>query len=393
MGCATSNQSAQTSKLQRKPSKSISSIHKDLKTTLPQYSYKDVLGHGSYGCVMLCEGPGAEQVAIKALAKKSVGYEKLMNEVGIMAELKHPNIVKYIEHHESEKYLYVIMEYCSGGDLYQRILKQEKFSEDDAVAVVEELLRAVEYCHCRGVIHRDLKPENIMFSSNATLKIIDFGLSVREESHPNEELVGTRHYIAPEIIHEELFTKACDVWSLGVIVHVLLTGYLPIGGQTFIQVYEELRGYKGPVMRSEQWEGVSSEAKDLVRKMLEPDYKERITAAEALKHPWLCKNVSDMELKELQEALLELSKHETRTPILNDFEKNIKIIKDQTTRKGLIAARQILSKEKANFSHKVLEAEKYANTAEATGSDKELNCNIGAKALLHELKEMLFNKN
>ena len=142
------------------------------------------------------------------------------------------------------------------------------------------------HCHHLEVIHRDLKPENILYASDGLLKIIDFGLSMKTTRSGNESIVGTSSYIAPEIYVDGIFTKACDIWSLGVIMHVMLSGYVPIGGETLEEISERIQRYSGPKFTSKNWSNISEEAKDLLKRMLDTDHHTRITAAEALKHPW-----------------------------------------------------------------------------------------------------------
>jgi calcium-dependent protein kinase len=388
------------------------------------------------------------------LSKKDVAYGKLMREVDILSEVDHPNIVKYMKHYESEKYLYVVMECCSGGDLFQKIVSQNKFSESEATLVMEELLRAINHCHHLGIIHRDLKPENILYISDGTLKIIDFGLSMRENTKPSEQLVGTAYYIAPEIIKEEKFTKACDIWSLGVLLHILLTGYVPIGGRTFAEVTEEIRGYQGLVFDYERWKGVSSEAKDLVRKMLAVDCERRITAAEALKHLWftskkgskgnfntkvldalknyntfsklkkdilnvLVRNMSDAELREFQESFLELDRNKNGMITCNDLEESFKRIGSKTTAKelkelarqvnyngevfinystfmaALVATRQFMTEEKIGSLYKVLEVESLQKVGSLSKNcmNEQTSSNSEEKITFSEFKEMFLEAN
>ena len=121
------------------------------------------------------------------------------------------------------------MEYCKGENLFNKILTEDKFNEEEARRIMEELLRAINHCHHLGIIHRDLKPENIMYTDGGVLKIIDFGLSMIENTFSLDNMAGTRYYLAPEIVKESTFTKACDIWSLGFIVHCVLSVFLPCG--------------------------------------------------------------------------------------------------------------------------------------------------------------------
>ena len=358
MGCATGKPKAA-----RKLSLESNTIMKDIqKGKLQNYEFKKLLGQGRFGRVLLgkrCEN--GQLVAIKAIAKTkaAVSLSQLMKEIEILSQVDHPNIVKYLEHFETEQYLYIVMEYCSGGDLFTKIVNRDKFSEAEAASLMAEILRAVNHCHHLGLIHRDLKPENIMYSEEGQIKIIDFGLSMHEKGFSQEKVAGTAYYIAPEILMNEIFIKACDIWSLGIILHILLSGYVPIVGVTPEETYDKIMSYKGPSFTGEVWRSVSKEGKDLVQKMLDPDYTKRITAAEALKHSWfatkrgedqqldpgiiqalkqysgysklkkkvlnlLVHNINEMDIKRLQAAFLALDKEQTGLITCLDIEACLK---------------------------------------------------------------------
>lgn len=287
MGCISNKQEIHIPHKKTEPTiSSPSNIQNDLNSITKQYTFKGLIGCGRFGQVFLADSLEGKEVAIKVIPKENSPNHFLMEEVKILSEVDHPNIIKYLKHYESEKYLYVVTEYCAGGDLFQKIIDQGKFSEDEAVTVMEELLRAINHCHHLGIIHRDLKPENILYTTKRTLKLIDFGISVKSNSTANEKLAGTAQYIAPEIFVDEIYTTACDIWSLGVIMHVLLSSCLPISGDSLGQIELRVMRYGGPTFKLKVWEKVSEEAKDLLKRMLDPDHKTRITAAEALKHPW-----------------------------------------------------------------------------------------------------------
>eukprot|EP00826_Nyctotherus_ovalis_P009644 TRINITY_DN12549_c0_g1_i17.p1 TRINITY_DN12549_c0_g1~~TRINITY_DN12549_c0_g1_i17.p1 ORF type:complete len:465 (-),score=107.05 TRINITY_DN12549_c0_g1_i17:44-1438(-) len=271
-----------------------SDIINDLEV-IPHYCFKDVLGQGTFATVLLWESPETKhQFAVKAIPKRSLELEKMEEEIAILRRVDHPNIVKYMTSFQAEKYLYVIMEYCSGPSLFKKMIDQEKLSEAEAVTVMKDLLCAINHCHHLGIIHRDLKPENIMYSNNGALKIIDFGLSMRENEHSTDRVAGTRFYIAPEIVRSSTYTKACDIWSLGVIMYIILTGNFPIGGKTNEEFFANVLVYNGPSFDNSAWKNVSAEAKDLVAKMLEPDHRRRISPVEALKHPWFSMGRDEM---------------------------------------------------------------------------------------------------
>ncbi|MDR3547486.1 MAG: protein kinase [Candidatus Pacebacteria bacterium] len=359
MGCT----GASKPKSSRKVSQDTSVIMGEFKHgRLQNFEFKKVLGHGKYGQVFLATSSESGQlVAIKAIRKSVSDFstEQLTKEIDILSQVDHPNIVKYIEHFQTDKYLFIVMEYCAGGDLFDKIVKCGKLGECEAAALMAEILRAVNHCHHLGLIHRDLKPENLMYSKEGLIKLIDFGLSMRDKAFSEERIAGTAYYIAPEILRDEIFTKACDIWSLGIILHILLTGNIPIVGHTHDEIYDSILSYQGPTFSGEVWTGVSEEAKDLLRRMLEPVHTKRITAADALNHPWfqlnkeehagakpwiiqslkeysgysklkkkalnlLVQNMDELDIKRLQDAFIELDEDHTGLITCSDLKACLK---------------------------------------------------------------------
>ncbi len=316
---------------------------------LQNFEFRKVLGHGKYGQVFLAQSfESGQLVAIKAVHKKdsSISTSEVKKEIDILSQVDHPNIVKYLEHFETDHYLYIVMEFCPGGDLFDQVVKRGKFSESEAAILMAEILRAVNHCHHLGLIHRDLKPENLMYSKDGLIKLIDFGLSITDKAAAEEHMAGTACYISPETMRDSIVSKASDIWSLGIILHILLSGYMPISGHTTDEIYYSVVSYEGPKFESEAWNGVSAEAKNLLGRMLEPNHKARITAAEALNHPWfkanheahsepkpgiiqalkaysgysklkkvalnlLLQNADEADIKRLQESFLDLDKEHT----------------------------------------------------------------------------------
>jgi len=176
-----------------------------------------------------------EMRAIKRLTKEKMSVSariRLNYEIDILKNLDHPNILRLYEVFEDKKYIYLVTEFCQGGELFDEIIARGKFSERDAAHVIKQLLSAIAYCHTRKICHRDLKPENILIDNKETLsiKLIDFGTSQKFEDEEKMELVlGTAYYIAPEVLKGE-YDEKCDVWSIGVILYILLSGEPPFPG-------------------------------------------------------------------------------------------------------------------------------------------------------------------
>ena len=264
------------------------------------------IGHGHYGVVRKCMDRETKKwFAIKSIRKSKVGkVDILKREVALLKECDHPNIIVLVEVHEDQKYLHLITELCTGGELFDRIIEKTQsdeghFSERDAAELVRCILDAIAYCHDqKGIVHRDLKPENFLFSSreeNAAIKIIDFGLSRHDDMQKGimNTKVGTPYYVAPEVLNRE-YTKSCDIWSIGVITYILLCGYPPFYGDTDNQIFDSVRTGRFD-FPSPDWDGISDSAKDFISLMLKVDPSKRLSASNALKHPWIKEMVPTKE--------------------------------------------------------------------------------------------------
>jgi calcium-dependent protein kinase len=256
------------------------------------------IGHGHYGVVRKCMDRETKVwYAIKSIRKSKVGkVDVLKREVALLKECDHPNIIELVEVHEDQKYLHLITELCTGGELFDRIIEKTQsdeghFSERDAAKLVRCILDAIAYCHDqKGIVHRDLKPENFLFASkeeNAAIKIIDFGLSRHDDVKAGimNTKVGTPYYVAPEVLNRE-YTKSCDIWSIGVITYILLCGYPPFYGDTDNQIFDSVRTGRFD-FPSPDWDGISDAAKDFISSLLKRDPSKRLSASNALEHQWI----------------------------------------------------------------------------------------------------------
>ncbi|RWW22731.1 hypothetical protein GW17_00013053 [Ensete ventricosum] len=221
----------------------------------------------------------------------AIAIEDVRREVRILRSLTgHKNLVQFYDACEDEDNVYIVMELCKGGELLERILSRGgKYSEEDAKAIIVQILSVVSFCHLQGVVHRDLKPENFLFATKdekSTLKAIDFGLSdfVKPDERLND-IVGSAYYVAPEVLHRSYGTEA-DMWSVGVIAYILLCGSRPFWARTESGIFRAVLK-ADPTFDEAPWPSLSSEAKDFVKKLLNKDYRKRMTAAQALCHPWV----------------------------------------------------------------------------------------------------------
>lgn len=263
------------------------------------YELGEEVGRGHFGYTSAAKGKRGSlkghDVAVKVIPKSkmttAIAIEDVRREVKILRALTgHRNLVQFYDAYEDEENVYIVMELCKGGELLDRILARGgKYSEDDAKAVMVQLLSVVSYCHLQGVVHRDLKPENFLFVSkdeNSPLKAIDFGLSdfVKPDERLND-IVGSAYYVAPEVLHRSYGTEA-DMWSIGVIAYILLCGSRPFWARTESGIFRAILK-TDPNFEEAPWPSLSSDAVDFVKRLLNKDYRKRLTAAQALSHPWL----------------------------------------------------------------------------------------------------------
>lgn len=278
------------------------------------YTLGRELGRGEFGITYLAtDVETGYKFACKSISKKklrtAVDVEDVRREVEIMKHLpKHPNIVTLKDTYEDDNAVHIVMELCEGGELFDRIVARGHYTERAAAAVMRTIVEVVQACHKHGVMHRDLKPENFLFANKketSPLKAIDFGLSIFFK--PGEhftEIVGSPYYMAPEVLKRN-YGQEVDVWSAGVILYILLCGVPPFWAETE-------QGVAQAIIRSvidfkrDPWPKVSESAKDLVRKMLDPDPKKRLTAQQVLEHTWIqnAKKAPNVSLGETVKARL-----------------------------------------------------------------------------------------
>ena len=229
----------------------------------------------------------------------------LKRELLILRNLDHPNICKFYESYQDDQFFHFVMEYCSGGDLLERLMAEKHLSESSARKIMKKAFLAIAHLHEKGIVHRDIKPENFLFSSkkeDAELKLIDFGLSRKFDAAnlPLTTVVGTPLYVSPEVIKGS-YDQHCDYWSLGVLMYVLLSGQPPFDDETSSGVFKKVLAGKY-TMKGEVWSTVSKNAKDLISKLLVIDPAKRYTAQQALAHPWMAEEQSSSPVEDQNNA-------------------------------------------------------------------------------------------
>ncbi|KAF6136238.1 hypothetical protein GIB67_001647 [Kingdonia uniflora] len=269
------------------------------KNFLVKYELGKEVGRGHFGHTCSAKAKKGEfkgqQVAVKIISKAkmttAISIEDVRREVKILKALSgHKNLVKFHDACEDAQNVYIVMELCEGGELLDRILSRGgRYTEEDAKVIVVQILSVVAFCHLQGVVHRDLKPENFLFTNrdeDAPMRLIDFGLSdfIRPDERLND-IVGSAYYVAPEVLHRSYSLEA-DIWSVGVITYILLCGSRPFWARTESGIFRAvLRA--DPNFEDSPWPSVSAEAKDFLKRFLNKDHRKRMTAAQALSHPWL----------------------------------------------------------------------------------------------------------
>lgn len=256
------------------------------------YIFEEMLGTGYYGTVKVGvpKNDTRKKYAIKSIDKERLSDNKisqLSREIETLTAVDHPNIIKYYETYDDDKYFHIVMEYCTGGELLDRIISKKYFSEFEAADVVFKIASAISHCHSLGIVHRDLKPENILYESKvefSDMKIIDFGLSRKIEG-PLNTVVGSPYYVAPEVL-EGKYDLKCDCWSIGVIMYVLLSGSPPFYAPEKVDLYEKIK-HEDPDFAHPRWLKVSKEAKQLVKSLLDKNPNKRPSCEDIINSPWI----------------------------------------------------------------------------------------------------------
>ncbi|KAK2611090.1 hypothetical protein N8I77_004466 [Diaporthe amygdali] len=257
-----------------------------------KYRFGRTLGAGTYGIVREADSPTGK-VAVKIILKKNVkGNERMVyDELDMLQRLKHPNIVRFVDWFESRDKYYIVTELATGGELFDRICEQGKFTEKDAAATIKQVLGAVDYLHSKNVVHRDLKPENLLYLTKAAdsdLVLADFGIAKMLDSKDEvlTTMAGSFGYAAPEVMLKKGHGKPVDMWSMGVITYTLLCGYSPFRSENLQDLIEECSNAQ-VVFHERYWKDVSEDAKQFIKCLLQPKPDDRWTSSQALNHIWL----------------------------------------------------------------------------------------------------------
>uniref|UniRef100_A0A674NYC0 calcium/calmodulin-dependent protein kinase n=1 Tax=Takifugu rubripes TaxID=31033 RepID=A0A674NYC0_TAKRU len=285
-----------------------------------EYQMYEELGKGAFSVVRRCmKISTGQEYAAKIINTKKLSardHQKLEREARICRLLKHHNIVRLHDSISEEGSHYLVFDLVTGGELFEDIVAREYYSEADASHCIQQILEAVLHCHQMGVVHRDLKPENLLLASKlkgAAVKLADFGLAIEVQGDQQAwfGFAGTPGYLSPEVLRKDPYGKPVDMWACGVILYILLVGYPPFWDEDQHRLYQQIKAgaYDFP---SPEWDTVTPEAKDLINKMLTINPAKRVTASDALKHPWICQRSTVASMMHRQETVECLKKFNAR---------------------------------------------------------------------------------
>uniref|UniRef100_A0A8C9WQX7 calcium/calmodulin-dependent protein kinase n=1 Tax=Scleropages formosus TaxID=113540 RepID=A0A8C9WQX7_SCLFO len=285
-----------------------------------EYQLYEELGKGAFSVVRRCvKKSTGQEYAAKIINTKKLSardHQKLEREARICRLLKHPNIVRLHDSISEEGFHYLVFDLVTGGELFEDIVAREYYSEADASHCISQILESVSYIHQHDVVHRDLKPENLLLASKmkgAAVKLADFGLAIEVQGDQQAwfGFAGTPGYLSPEVLRKDPYGKPVDIWACGVILYILLVGYPPFWDEDQHKLYQQIKAgaYDFP---SPEWDTVTPEAKNLINQMLTINPAKRITADQALKHPWVCQRSTVASMMHRQETVECLRKFNAR---------------------------------------------------------------------------------
>ncbi|XP_055054750.2 calcium/calmodulin-dependent protein kinase (CaM kinase) II beta 1 isoform X32 [Misgurnus anguillicaudatus] len=321
-----------------------------------EYQLYEELGKGAFSvvrrCVKLSTG---QEYAAKIINTKKLSardHQKLEREARICRLLKHPNIVRLHDSISEEGFHYLLFDLVTGGELFEDIVAREYYSEADASHCIHQILDSVHHIHQHDIVHRDLKPENLLLASkckNAAVKLADFGLAIEVQGDQQAwfGFAGTPGYLSPEVLRKEAYGKPVDIWACGVILYILLVGYPPFWDEDQHKLYQQIKAgaYDFP---SPEWDTVTPEAKNLINQMLTINPTKRITAQEALKHPWVCQRSTVASMMHRQETVECLKKFNARRKLKGAILTTMLVSRNFSAAKSLLNKKADVKKRKSS---------------------------------------------
>ncbi|XP_041032304.1 calcium/calmodulin-dependent protein kinase type II subunit gamma isoform X3 [Carcharodon carcharias] len=339
-----------------------------------EYQLYEELGKGAFSvvrrCVKLSTG---QEYAAKIINTKKLSardHQKLEREARICRLLKHPNIVRLHDSISEEGFHYLIFDLVTGGELFEDIVAREYYSEADASQCIHQILESVNHIHQHDIVHRDLKPENLLLASkckSAAVKLADFGLAIEVQGDQQAwfGFAGTPGYLSPEVLRKDPYGKPVDIWACGVILYILLVGYPPFWDEDQHKLYQQIKAgaYDFP---SPEWDTVTPEAKNLINQMLTINPAKRITATEALKHPWVCQRSTVASMMHRQETVECLRKFNARRKLKGAILTTMLATRNFSAAKNLLNKKTDGVKPQTNNSKNNIVSTPKENTSSAT---------------------------
>ncbi|KAM9716879.1 calcium/calmodulin-dependent protein kinase type II subunit gamma isoform 15-T15 [Menidia menidia] len=346
-----------------------------------EYQLYEELGKGAFSVVRRCvKKSSGQEYAAKIINTKKLSardHQKLEREARICRLLKHPNIVRLHDSISEEGFHYLVFDLVTGGELFEDIVAREYYSEADASHCISQILESVNHIHQHDIVHRDLKPENLLLASKmkgAAVKLADFGLAIEVQGDQQAwfGFAGTPGYLSPEVLRKDPYGKPVDIWACGVILYILLVGYPPFWDEDQHKLYQQIKAgaYDFP---SPEWDTVTPEAKNLINQMLTINPAKRITAEQALKHPWVCHRSTVASMMHRQETVECLRKFNARRKLKGAILTTMLVSRNFSACKTLLNKKSDSAKEsQSTVVHNPPDGVKGSTESNATNDEEEM---------------------
>ncbi|XP_043958879.1 calcium/calmodulin-dependent protein kinase type II delta chain isoform X9 [Gambusia affinis] len=346
-----------------------------------EYQLYEELGKGAFSVVRRCvKKSSGQEYAAKIINTKKLSardHQKLEREARICRLLKHPNIVRLHDSISEEGFHYLVFDLVTGGELFEDIVAREYYSEADASHCISQILESVNHIHQHDIVHRDLKPENLLLASKmkgAAVKLADFGLAIEVQGEQQAwfGFAGTPGYLSPEVLRKDPYGKPVDIWACGVILYILLVGYPPFWDEDQHKLYQQIKAgaYDFP---SPEWDTVTPEAKNLINQMLTINPAKRITAEQALKHPWVCHRSTVASMMHRQETVECLRKFNARRKLKGAILTTMLVSRNFSACKSLLNKKSDSAKEsQSTVVHNPPDGVKGSTESNATNDEEEM---------------------
>ncbi|XP_040034997.2 calcium/calmodulin-dependent protein kinase type II subunit gamma isoform X11 [Gasterosteus aculeatus] len=349
-----------------------------------EYQLYEELGKGAFSIVRRCiKKSTGQEYAAKIINTKKLSardHQKLEREARICRLLKHPNIVRLHDSISEEGFHYLVFDLVTGGELFEDIVAREYYSEADASHCINQILESVSHIHQHDIVHRDLKPENLLLASKmkgAAVKLADFGLAIEVQADQQAwfGFAGTPGYLSPEVLRKDPYGKPVDIWACGVILYILLVGYPPFWDEDQHKLYQQIKAgaYDFP---SPEWDTVTPEAKNLINQMLTINPAKRITADQAIKHPWVCQRSTVASMMHRQETVECLRKFNARRKLKGAILTTMLVSRNFSACKSLLNKKSDGVKSQGNSKNSVVSSSSTKDSSMSSSAPMEAQTTV-----------------